>query len=1183
MSCAESLAPETADLPQPLGAVHSNHFGTTGILVRESGKHRPAKRAETPNKSLRRLGQLLGVLALISTSTAQHYPQQYEVHDDSESPESSSGASSSSKGPDYSKYYAAGTSSDGQTAGADESGFVRPIDFSTFFGAGNIGFGGDAAGTAQVFRPANTELNTFTIPLSQSGSVFPDDIQGSATTKNNDKGFTSPQVKFASLFDASGSASEVGFRPQDFLKNAAPNDDDRISQGTTVTGSSGYYSPSFGKLDADYNVGPGPHYVHHTVPAAAEQHPKKSAYKPESESDEDDESSEYSPSSSEDRYEEKPTYKPKPTDSYSFKPSTFKSNKPEYAEGKSSYPSPTEKYAYKPLYSSPAPEQYKPKPQLKTSSANTGKSAYLPSAGFSSKPSQYGLQKEKSAFPSSAPLDIYGTPTAYTSLPTEQREGKTRYSTPIDGDIIYGKGKAPTFQPLPSEPHQGKSSYPASFPKDIYNDKFVAKPSPTQQSKFYGSSASPYIARSTPYPKVISTTAGSPSDREETYQGEPAGHGPPDYTPSGTATDKKKCKKIQKRLTADDVSKGRFRRDAMTCYQCEDPKTGGTFEKCSYTSDPNSKSYFVGHAQKYSTDTATKPKTYRYRRYLSNDPLGLESEEEELVTAETRSRVARQDTGFEYTSSDDNGKGDYRFGPEYFTSSSSDDVSEYKPAESNIDKKHCQKVTKDSMICMVCKDPKTGGTYEQCSYSEKPKKNNYFVAHETSIQSGKKKPYTETHTYEAPEETSYIPHSRHIRQEPKADFKKIRPKTSDTRSKIEEKYGIPLELSASSKRETTSDGKGGVGLDPYLYGQPEPYDPKATEKNAEGTEQQDSYFPGGKSYEEYFRHLFPELHEEGKGSASSDTESYEYPSSANTKSERTVPGFEYQASVPDYFTDTEQKKDLEKVLGEFTQKDRTSCKKVMKDKMTCYKCIDSKGMQHEECMFVAASEPKSSHLAYHEVKEFRLVPTPAEADGTGSASSSLPVDSISSSSSDSTKTTQTTDKTTTDATTTITPKPRRKTFFKKVTTTTPTPVADNKFAETSQGDILKVSQKPSSDKQGVNVKVSRRSSKTFVTSTTTTLTTPPPPVKKVKSAKISASLDAEPAGSEVQEKKVTKSDKQYPEPELSASDLSPDGYYTAETKVKYDPILKVHLPEYMLTRSEHEAIFDEVMASGRRR
>ncbi|XP_023701443.1 uncharacterized protein LOC111861259 isoform X2 [Cryptotermes secundus] len=1142
------------------------------------------------------------IVVLASLVTAQQYPEQYQVHDDGDS---SSAAVSSPRVPDFSKYYASETSPGGQksAAAAEEAGFVRPIDFSALFGATNVGFGGDAAGSSQVFRPANSDLNNFALPLSNAASVFPAELEGSATTKNSDVGFTSPNVKFQSLFDASGSATEVGFRPQDFLK---PPGGDKASEESSPATTSGFFSPSFAKLDGEYNVHPGPQYSHYALPAAAEQRPNKSAYRASSESEEED-SPTYAPATSKESYDEKKSYKASPTEEYSFKP-TYKAKVPEYIEGKSSYAPSADKYVYRPIYGPPS--------QDRTSSSEAVKSAYVPSADYYTSKTNYRpspsehQQRSKPIYSSPPPLDIYGKSASYLPASTEQREEKPRYSSHVDPDVIYGKSLPPTYQPLSSEPHQGKSSYPVTYPTAVYNDKYISKPSPSSQSKFYSSTTIPFSTgkpSSLPNAKSATPTAGSPSNKQESYEDEPAGHGPPEYAPSGTATDKKKCKKINKKLTADDVAKGRFRRDAMTCYECEDPKTGGTFEQCAYSTEPNAKSYFVGHAQKYSTNSGTKPTSYRYRRYLSNDPYGLDEEGEELVAAESHSRVARQGYGYEYGASGSDGKkGDYHYDPEYFTSSS-DDYTEYKPSGTNIDQKNCKTTKKDTMTCMVCKDPKTGGSYEQCSYTAEPKKNNYFVAHETSFNSGNKQPYTEKHSeYKYPHGSSSSdePHSRQVRQEPSPRIKKEKLKKAIGKSNVNNKYDSPYEFSASTinRREAKEEKKGGVGLDPFLYGEPEPYDPKASEKEAEETEQQDSYFPGGKSYDEYFRHLFPELHDGGKESASSDSESYDYPSSANTKNEKTVtPGFEYKPSLPDYFTDNEQKKDLEKVLGEFTQKDRSACKKVVKDKMTCYKCVDSKGMQHEECMFVAASEPKSSHLAYHEVKEYRLVPPPGVPDGKGSPAASLPVaaDSVSSSSSDITKTSDksstATDKVTKTVVTTTTPKPKRKTFFKKVTTSTSaTPVADSKYGETSKVEILKVMQKPtkplssssSSEKSpAVAVRLTRRSSRTSVHTTTTTLTTPEPPRKKRKLSKKAVKYDSVPAASETSEKKVpaTKSSVIPPEPELSASDLSPDGYYSAETKTKFDPVLKVTLPEYMLTRSEHEAIFDEVMASGRRR
>lgn len=65
------------------------------------------------------------------------------------------------------------------------------------------------------------------------------------------------------------------------------------------------------------------------------------------------------------------------------------------------------------------------------------------------------------------------------------------------------------------------------------------------------------------------------------------------------------------------------------------------------------------------------------------------------------------------------------------------------------------------------------------------------------------------------------------------------------------------------------------------------------------------------------------------------------------------------------------RKDVEKVLEEFAKKDRSSCKKAVKNGMTCYLCVNKDGTQHEECMYITGKQPQSSHLAYHEVEEIK--------------------------------------------------------------------------------------------------------------------------------------------------------------------------------------------------------------------
>ena len=97
-------------------------------------------------------------------------------------------------------------------------------------------------------------------------------------------------------------------------------------------------------------------------------------------------------------------------------------------------------------------------------------------------------------------------------------------------------------------------------------------------------------------------------------------------------------------VTADDVYKGRFRRAAektMTCYKCEDLRKGGTYQKCSYGSNPDNKAFFVSHEK--SVRSNEKPKNFKFGADKDSD------EEKSEETAESKVSKAR-DSFFEPSS-----------------------------------------------------------------------------------------------------------------------------------------------------------------------------------------------------------------------------------------------------------------------------------------------------------------------------------------------------------------------------------------------------------------------------------------------------------------------------------------------------------------------------------------------------
>ena len=63
------------------------------------------------------------------------------------------------------------------------------------------------------------------------------------------------------------------------------------------------------------------------------------------------------------------------------------------------------------------------------------------------------------------------------------------------------------------------------------------------------------------------------------------------------------------------------------------------------------------------------------------------------------------------------------------------ELSEKQAAEIKQNPGNCKEVKRDGMSCMTCKDPKTGGNYESCSYVAEPKNNKYAYSKEKKFDS----------------------------------------------------------------------------------------------------------------------------------------------------------------------------------------------------------------------------------------------------------------------------------------------------------------------------------------------------------------------------------------------------------------------------------------------------------------
>lgn len=388
------------------------------------------------------------------------------------------------------------------------------------------------------------------------------------------------------------------------------------------------------------------------------------------------------------------------------------------------------------------------------------------------------------------------------------------------------------------------------------------------------------------------------------------------------------------------------------------------------------------------------------------------------------------------------------------------ELSEKQAAEIKQNPENCKEVKKDDMTCMVCKDAKTGGNYESCSYVAEPKNNKYAYSKERKFDSN-----------DEPDE-------------PEGDDKAEAPKKAA-------KYQNPKdEVQQFAKSESSEEAK-----------------PYSSYKQADKDEGDDS----GEKYKAYYVHTSKPTPSEALRAASDE--------SSEEKSDSVSKPYNYKKALPGFYTDNEPKKDVEHVLAEFKKKDRSSCKKVQKNGMTCFQCVDKNGLKHEECMFVSESAPKRSHLAYQEVKEFTSKPATVDEVNEGAESKTV--------------------------TTSAPPAPQKSAAYV---------VANNNY-----GRKLKRKKAPQAAAAATNPIASA-----------VPAVSAPLQQKASHKAKRSVESEAESKAEIVDETNIAA-------PDEFAGDSS-KGAFWAETMPRYSAALGVTLPEFMLSRSEHEASFDEIVA-----
>lgn len=337
----------------------------------------------------------------------------------------------------------------------------------------------------------------------------------------------------------------------------------------------------------------------------------------------------------------------------------------------------------------------------------------------------------------------------------------------------------------------------------------------------------------------------------------------------------------------------------------------------------------------------------------------------------------------------------------------------------------CRKKKVDGMICMVCKNEKTAATYEQCQYSSKPKDKYYAYGSQKSYRTSDPDPERKgggDEEDQRPEKSDVIEKKILITKQSKVFQDNSGPLDSmpNARSFQDDLLGSPsdnLETHLVNPNDTNRqvtesimrmEPRDGIeGLEEYLYSDSEDSEKKATDEDREY-----------RSYDDYIHDIFPEFMQKKGSSPYSEElkdsdEDDEAEESEESESERhdsfdpfsnirkfkdSNPSFlgdysmeeeesreasneeplrlkDQKSRLPDdFFLDDGEdyhKKDIEKAVGEFQSRDWSNCKKIVKDKLTCYQCVDKNGVNNEECMYVEASQPLNEHMAYHERKELK--------------------------------------------------------------------------------------------------------------------------------------------------------------------------------------------------------------------
>lgn len=411
----------------------------------------------------------------------------------------------------------------------------------------------------------------------------------------------------------------------------------------------------------------------------------------------------------------------------------------------------------------------------------------------------------------------------------------------------------------------------------------------------------------------------------------------------------KGCKKLV-RPASDGLEK-------MNCFVCEDEDNKSKYTQCSYSAEKEPVGYYSSNSEKYSSPSGDSISS-RFKRYTHKHDPYYSIRQRSLKEFEGPSIPKEYNLGFLYD-------------PEFDGSSPELSYSEKQSENLKKNPANCKKVEDKGMTCTICKDPTTGGNYEQCSYTSDPKEKKYAYVTE-------KKYDSEDEPQESKVSLSETKPRRSKSAELKAASSEVKPVVKDTEPVENYESRIPQVKSPRKRRqneeEDEEESKGEYN---------EESNSDEDKKSSEKQELEDDYpyeipkhfaetvkftsrlgAPKDEATKEDEKEEEKDVDKENEASAFDEYHFKLFPELNKAKEEKAE-----ETEEEDYYTPAATKHNVEEVLAQFSKKDRSACKKSEKNGMTCFLCVDKNNIQHEECMYVQESKPKSTHVAYHEAKK----------------------------------------------------------------------------------------------------------------------------------------------------------------------------------------------------------------------